>query len=68
MKVEVELVGETTRTVRVSDGATYADLLGPFEVTRHEVSVVVDGRPVPTDRQVDDDLEAVRIVRLVKGG
>jgi sulfur carrier protein len=68
MEVAVELVGETTRTVAVSDGATYADLLDPFEVTRHEVSVVVDGRPVPADRRVDDDVAAVRVVRLVKGG
>ena len=68
MNVEVELVGEETRSVAVSEGQTYADLLAPFDLTVHEVSVLVDGRPVPEDRPVGADVERVRVVRLVRGG
>ena len=68
MDVEVELVGEGTRRVAVGDDATYADLLAPFDVSIHEVSVLVDGRPVPEDLPVDADVERVRVVRLVRGG
>ncbi|MFB6298160.1 MAG: ubiquitin-like small modifier protein 2 [Salinirussus sp.] len=63
--VEVELIGEDVRDV---DGETYADLLAPFDVSRHEVSVVVDGRPVPTDARVDPEADRVRVVKLVRGG
>lgn len=68
MNVQVELVGEETRSVGVDEGETYADLLAPFDVTVHEVSVLVDGRPVPEDRPVGTDVERVRVVRLVRGG
>ena len=63
--VAVDFAGEGTREV---EGETYADLLGHFGVSRHEVSVLVDGTPVPTDAPVDPDLERVRVVRLVAGG
>jgi len=63
--VEVELVGDGTREV---EGETYGDLLGPFEVSRHEVSVLADGAPVPTDAPVDPGIERVEVVRLIKGG
>ena len=66
MTVTVELVGERTR--EVDPDGTYADLLAPFEVTRHEVSVLADGKRVPTDRPVAPDLERVRVVRLIEGG
>ncbi|MEF8776162.1 MAG: ubiquitin-like small modifier protein 2 [Haloarculaceae archaeon] len=68
MNVTVELVGTETRTVQVSEDATYADLLAPLDVNRHEVSVMVDGRPVPEDRSVEGDVETVRVVRIVRGG
>jgi len=64
--VTVEFVGEDTREVRVEPETTYGDLLAPFDVSRHEVSVLVDGRPVPEDRPVAAD--HVEILRLVKGG
>jgi len=64
--VTVELVGEETREVAV-DGGTYADLLAPFDVSKHEVSVLVDGRPVPTDAPVEDT-DSVRVLRLIRGG
>jgi sulfur carrier protein len=68
MRVAVELVGEETRTLEVPPDGTYADLLDPFDVTRHEVTVLVNGRPVPEDAPVSEDVERVRVVRLVKGG
>lgn len=67
MSVTVELVGEGSREVETT-GKTYADLLSPFDVSRHEVSVMVDGRPVPEDQPVGSDVEHVRIVRLIQGG
>lgn len=67
MSVTVELVGEGSREVE-SEGKTYADLLAPFDVSKHEVSVMVDGRPVPEDQPVDSGIERVRVVRLIQGG
>jgi sulfur carrier protein len=67
MSVTVELVGEGTRDVD-PEGGTYADLLEPLDVSRHEVSVLVDGRPVPEDQPVGSDVDRVRVVRLIKGG
>jgi len=66
MTVTVEVAGERSRELEPE--GTYADLLAPFDVTRHEVSMLVDGRPVPTDALVDPEIEQVRVVRLVKGG
>ena len=67
MSVTVELVGEGSHEIDAS-GKTYADLLAPFEVSKHEVSMLVDGRPVPEDQPVDAEIERVRIVRLIQGG
>jgi sulfur carrier protein len=64
--VTVELVGEGSREVEVGTDATYADLLDPFDVSRHEVSILVDGRPVPEDAPVEVD--RVRVLKLVTGG
>ena len=66
--VVVELVGEETRTVTAPADGTYGELLEPFEVTRHEVTVLVDGRPVPADQHLTADVDHVRVVRLVRGG
>jgi sulfur carrier protein len=66
MDVTVEVVGEGAHEVTVGDDATYADLLRAVEVNRHEVSVLVDGRPVPEDQPVAS--ERVQVLRLVKGG
>jgi sulfur carrier protein len=66
MRVTVSVVGEDTREIEVPADATYADLLAPLEYGPHEVSVLVDGRPVPEDAAVD--AERVEILRLVKGG
>ncbi|WP_415378554.1 ubiquitin-like small modifier protein SAMP2 [Halosimplex sp. TS25] len=66
MRVTVAVAGEDTREVEIDEGATYADLLDPLPYSAHEVSVLVDGRPVPEDAPVETD--AVEVLRLVKGG
>lgn len=66
MNVAVELVGEGRREVELSPGATYADLLAAVDLSPHEVSVLVDGTPVPEDQPVET--EEVRVLRLIKGG
>ena len=67
MSVTVELVGEGRHDLDAT-GKTYADLLSPFDVSKHEVSMLVDGRPVPEDQSVEGDVEYVRVVRLIQGG
>ena len=67
MSVTVELVGEGSREVD-PDGKTYADLLAPFGVSRHEVSMLVDGRPVPEDQPIGPEVDHVRVLRLIQGG
>jgi len=69
VRVTVELVGEGSREVEL-DGkeGTYADLLEPFDVSRHEVTILVEGRPVPEDAPVSAGIDRVRVVRLVRGG
>ncbi len=66
MRVTVEVVGEETRNVDVAADATYADLARAVGYSPHEVSVMVDGSPVPEDQPVDAD--RVRVLRLIKGG
>jgi sulfur carrier protein len=66
MDVTVEVVGEGTREVTAEEGATYADLVRAVGYTTHEVTVLVDGRPVPEDAAVAVD--SVQVLRLVKGG
>lgn len=65
MRVTVDVVGGETHEVEVADG-TYADLLADVGLSPHEVSVLVDGRPVPEDGRVD--AERVEVLRLIKGG
>ncbi|MUV57199.1 sulfur carrier protein [Halogeometricum rufum] len=66
MHVTVEVVGEDTREVSVGDDDTYADLIRAVDLSPHEVSVLVDGSPVPEDQPVATD--RVKILRLIKGG
>jgi sulfur carrier protein len=66
MDVTVDVVSETTHEVSIDDGATYADLLSAIDYSPQEVSVLVDGSPVPEDQPVAAD--TVRVVRLIKGG
>lgn len=66
--VTVEFVGEETRDVSVGDDATYVDLLAPFDASVQEVSVLVDGRPVPEDAPIEPSVDRVRVIRLIAGG
>lgn len=65
MNVTVEVVGEDTYDLSLTD-PTYADLLSELDLSPHEVSVMVDGRPVPEDQPVE--AEQVQVLRLIKGG
>jgi sulfur carrier protein len=67
MEVTVELVGKGSHEVEL-DGGTYADLLKPLAVSKHEVSILVDGTPVPEDKSVDETVDRVRVIRLIQGG
>jgi sulfur carrier protein len=66
MEVAVEVVGEDTHTVDASDETTYAELVDAVGYNVNEVSVLVDGTPVPEDQQVDAD--HVTVLRLIRGG
>jgi sulfur carrier protein len=66
MRVSVEVVGEGEETVEIDDDGTYADVVRAVGYSPHEVSVMVDGRPIPEDQPVD--AETVRVLRLIKGG
>jgi len=66
MRVTVAVAGGDTHEIEVDADATYGDLLAPLEYGPHEVSVLVDGRPVPEDAPVETD--RVEVLRLVKGG
>lgn len=65
MNVTVEVAGEGAREVSVED-PTYADLLAAVDLSPHEATAMVDGRPVPEDQPVEAD--RVTVVRLIKGG
>lgn len=65
MDVTVEVVGEDTHEVSLSDPC-YADLVRAVDLSPQEVSVMVDGRSVPEDAAVD--AEHVTVIRLIKGG
>jgi len=66
MQVTVDVAGGDTHDLDLPDDATYADCCDAVGFSVHEVSVLVDGRPVPEDQPVET--ETVTVVRLVKGG
>ncbi len=77
MCVTVDVKGEETHEFALEDvptesaesgveKPTYADLLSEIDLSPHEVSVLVDGRPVPEDQPVE--AEHVTVLRLIKGG
>jgi sulfur carrier protein len=65
MDVTVEVVGDETHEVSLTE-PTYGDLLAAVDLSPHEATVLVDGRPVPEDELVGS--EHVQVLRLVKGG
>ena len=66
MRVTCEVVGAETHDLELDPEATYGDVLAAVGLSAREATVVVDGSPVPEDRPVDAD--AVRVLRLIKGG
>ncbi|ELZ11010.1 hypothetical protein C479_09373 [Halovivax asiaticus JCM 14624] len=76
MRVTVDVKGEETHEVDLetaegtpaarSSPPTYAELLAAIDYSPHEVSVLVDGHPVPEDQPVETD--EVTVLRLIKGG
>jgi sulfur carrier protein len=66
MDVVVSVAGEESREVTLSADATYDDLLDAVGRSRHEATVLVDGRPVPADAPVNAG--EVTVLQLVKGG
>ncbi|ELZ03198.1 hypothetical protein C482_04229 [Natrialba chahannaoensis JCM 10990] len=81
MRVTVDVKGEETHEIVLADlreesggdsstdtteEPTYADLLREINLSPHEVSVLIDGRPVPEDQPVES--EQVTVLRLIKGG
>jgi sulfur carrier protein len=66
MRVTCEVVGGDTRDLELDADATYGDVLEAVDLSSHEASVLVDGSPVPEDAPVETD--AVRVLRLIKGG
>lgn len=67
MEVTVDLVGGDSHEVSIESG-TYEDLLSPLEVSKHEVTLLVDGRPVPEDESIDESVDEVQVLRLIRGG
>ena len=65
MHVTVDVVGGPVEEVSLEEG-TYGDLLDAVDLSPHEASVFVDGRPRPADGTVTEP--EVQVVRLVQGG
>ncbi|MCU4742291.1 hypothetical protein OB955_04335 [Halobacteria archaeon AArc-m2/3/4] len=74
-RVTVDVKGEDTHEIDLErlaasgnsgEPISYADLLAEVDLSPHEVSVLVDGRPVPEDQPVEAD--HVTVLRLIKGG
>lgn len=64
MAVTVDVKGGPTEEVEGAD--TYGDLLAAVDLSPHEATVLVDGRPVPEDDRIG--VENVTVLRLVQGG
>ncbi|WP_436934347.1 ubiquitin-like small modifier protein SAMP2 [Halovenus marina] len=68
MSVTVEVVNEGIEEVETDDGATFGDLLDPFDVSEQEIIVLVDGLPAALDAEMPDDVDQVRVVPATPGG
>lgn len=65
MEIEVTVAGEGQRLLEI-DGTAYADVLRALDLSLNEAVVLVDGRPVPADGQID--ARSLTVLRLVHGG
>jgi sulfur carrier protein len=66
MRVTVDVAGDDAREVHLDERATYADLARAVDLSPREVSVLVDGSPVPEDHPVEAG--EVRVLRPIRGG
>ena len=66
MDVTCEVAGGERHELELPSDATYADLIRAVDLSPQEAVAVIDGAPVPDDAVVDAD--AVRVLRLIKGG
>lgn len=66
MQVTVEVVGEEVHQLSIPDDGDYAALVREVGYSPHEVTVLVDGAPVPEDAPVA--ASRVQVLRLIKGG
>jgi sulfur carrier protein len=66
MEVTADVIGEGEQTLSLPDDADYAVLCRELGYSPHEVTVLVDGSPVPEDSPVQAN--QVRVLRLVAGG
>lgn len=66
MQVTVDVAGEDVHELDLPTDATYADIARAVDLTPQEVSVLVDGSPVPSDQPVA--ATEVRVLRFVRGG
>lgn len=64
--VRVAVIGEGERELCLDAGATYGGLLAALSLSPSEAAILVDGTPVPEDREIGVD--RVRVLRLVRGG
>lgn len=66
MAVTADVKGEETRTIDVPPDATPKRVLAELDLSVHEATVLVDGRPVPDDASIE--ATTLTVLRLVKGG
>ncbi|MFP8889777.1 ubiquitin-like small modifier protein SAMP2 [Natrialbaceae archaeon A-CW2] len=67
--ITVDIKGEEVRELEreaLGPDPTYADALAAVDLSPHEVSVLVDGRPVPEDQPLE--AAEMTVLRLIKGG
>lgn len=65
-EIDLEAVSASGTNPDGDAAPTYNDLLREIDLSPHEVSVLVDGRPVPEDQPVESD--HVTVLRLITGG
>ena len=66
MRVTCAVPGDREHALDLPADATYGDVARAIGYSVHEVSVLVDGTPVPEDAPVET--ERVTLLRLVQGG
>ena len=74
MKIKVKIVADKVkeRSIEVSNGDTYEDVLEKLEINPVEVVVLRNDKPVPEDERVDVNKNKgeinITIIRIVSGG